>query len=155
MSAKLLDGRWFRVLTVIDQFARECLALVADSALNTHRVALALSQVGRRARSAGTDHRGQRERIREQGDGRVELPVRGTPRVHPSRKADRQERTARPAKQVLAGAVQSADSSVAESEQLFVPPPLNVKGGPEKLPADSTEQAAEKTNLLETVNGVC
>jgi len=45
LSAKLLDGRWFRVLTVIDQFTRECLALVADSALNGQRVALALSQV--------------------------------------------------------------------------------------------------------------
>ena len=45
MSAKLLDGRWFRVLTVIDQFTRECLALVADGALNGHRVARALSQV--------------------------------------------------------------------------------------------------------------
>jgi putative transposase len=45
MSAKLLDGRWFRVLTVMDQFTRECLALVADRALNGHRVALALSQV--------------------------------------------------------------------------------------------------------------
>jgi putative transposase len=39
MSAKLVDGRWFRVLTVIDQFTRECLALVADGALNGHRVA--------------------------------------------------------------------------------------------------------------------
>jgi transposase InsO family protein len=45
MSAKLIDGRWFRVLTVIDQFTRECLALVADRALNGHKVALALSQV--------------------------------------------------------------------------------------------------------------
>jgi putative transposase len=45
MSANLVDGRWFRVLTVIDQFTRECLALVADRALNGHRVALELSQV--------------------------------------------------------------------------------------------------------------
>jgi putative transposase len=45
MSAKVLDGRWFRVLTLIDQFTRECLALVADRALNGHRVALTLSQV--------------------------------------------------------------------------------------------------------------
>jgi len=45
MSAKLLDGRWFRVLTVIDQFTRECLALLADRALNGRRVALALSQL--------------------------------------------------------------------------------------------------------------
>lgn len=36
ISAKLLDGRWFRVLTLIDQFTRECLALVADRALNGH-----------------------------------------------------------------------------------------------------------------------
>jgi Integrase core domain len=45
MSAKLIDGRWFRVLTVIDQFTRECLALVAASALNGHQVALALSRL--------------------------------------------------------------------------------------------------------------
>jgi putative transposase len=45
MGAKVVDGRWFRVLTVIDQFTRECLALVADNALNGHKVALALSQV--------------------------------------------------------------------------------------------------------------
>jgi putative transposase len=45
MSAVLVDGRWFRVLTVIDQFTRECLALVADSALNGHSVAEALSQL--------------------------------------------------------------------------------------------------------------
>jgi len=32
-------------LIVIEQFSRECLALVADRALNGHRVALALSQV--------------------------------------------------------------------------------------------------------------
>jgi putative transposase len=44
MSAKLVEGRWFRVLTAIDQFTRECLALVADRALNGQRVALALSQ---------------------------------------------------------------------------------------------------------------
>jgi transposase InsO family protein len=45
MSAKLLDGRWFRVLTLIDQFTRECLALVVDRALNGQPVALALAQV--------------------------------------------------------------------------------------------------------------
>jgi putative transposase len=44
MSAKVLDGRWFRIPTRLDQFTRECLALVAASALNGHRVALALSQ---------------------------------------------------------------------------------------------------------------
>lgn len=30
MSARVVDGRWFRILTVVDQFTRECLCLVAD-----------------------------------------------------------------------------------------------------------------------------
>jgi hypothetical protein len=45
VAARLLDERWFRVLTVVDQFTRECLALLADSSLTGHKVALALSQV--------------------------------------------------------------------------------------------------------------
>jgi putative transposase len=45
VAARLLDGRWFRVLTVVDQFTRECVLLLADSSLNGHKVALALSQV--------------------------------------------------------------------------------------------------------------
>src|SRR6202034_3019497 len=45
VAARLLDGRWFRVLTVVDQFTRECLLLLADSSLTGHQVALALSQV--------------------------------------------------------------------------------------------------------------
>jgi putative transposase len=45
VAARLIDGRWFRVLTVVDQFTRECLLLLADSSLTGHKVALALSQV--------------------------------------------------------------------------------------------------------------
>lgn len=45
VSNKLIDGRWFRVLTVVDQFTRECLALLADSSLTGQKVALALSQI--------------------------------------------------------------------------------------------------------------
>jgi len=44
VTARLLDGRWFRVLTVVDQFTRECLLLLADSSLTGQKVALALSQ---------------------------------------------------------------------------------------------------------------
>jgi len=44
VAARLLDGRWFRVLTVVDQFTRECVRLMADSSLTGHKVALALSQ---------------------------------------------------------------------------------------------------------------
>jgi putative transposase len=46
MSARLLDGRWFRVLTIVDQFNRECLALFADNSLSGHKVALVLSTGG-------------------------------------------------------------------------------------------------------------
>ena len=45
VTARLLDGRWFRVLTVVDQFTRECLVLLADSSLTGQKVALALAQV--------------------------------------------------------------------------------------------------------------
>jgi putative transposase len=40
----LIDGRWFRVLTVVDQFTRGCVLLLADSSLTGNKVALALSQ---------------------------------------------------------------------------------------------------------------
>jgi len=45
IAARLIDGRWFRVLTVVDQFTRECVLLLADSSLTGRKVALALSQV--------------------------------------------------------------------------------------------------------------
>jgi putative transposase len=45
ITARLLDGRWFRVLTVVDQFTRECLLLLADRSLSGQKVAFALSQV--------------------------------------------------------------------------------------------------------------
>jgi putative transposase len=45
VAARLLDGRWFRVLTVVDQFTRECLLLLADSSLGGQKVASALSVV--------------------------------------------------------------------------------------------------------------
>jgi len=38
------EHSWFRVLTVVDQFTRECVLLLADSSLSGHKVALALSQ---------------------------------------------------------------------------------------------------------------
>lgn len=41
VAARLIDGRWFRVLGVVDQFIRECVLLVADSSLTGRKVALA------------------------------------------------------------------------------------------------------------------
>ena len=45
MSARVTDGRWFRILTVVDQFTRECLCLVADHSLSGENVAQALEPV--------------------------------------------------------------------------------------------------------------
>jgi putative transposase len=45
IAARLLDGRWFRVLTVIDQFTRECLACVADISLSGVRVVRELERL--------------------------------------------------------------------------------------------------------------
>src|SRR5882757_3720542 len=39
VSDQLTDGRRFRILTVVDDCTRECLALVADSSLSGARVA--------------------------------------------------------------------------------------------------------------------
>jgi len=39
------DGRWIRVLTVVDQFTRECLTLFADNALSGEKVSIALDKV--------------------------------------------------------------------------------------------------------------
>jgi transposase InsO family protein len=42
---RLPDGRWIRVLTVVDQFTRECLTLCADNTLSGEKVATALDKV--------------------------------------------------------------------------------------------------------------
>jgi putative transposase len=42
IQARLSDGRWFRVLTLVDQFTRECLLLHSDLSLNGRKVATAL-----------------------------------------------------------------------------------------------------------------
>src|SRR5919106_3298211 len=47
-SDVLSDGRRFRVLVVIDDFSRECLALVADSSLSGRRVTRELDQIAER-----------------------------------------------------------------------------------------------------------
>jgi putative transposase len=42
VAQRLADGRWMRVLTVVDQFTRECLTLLADTSLNGDKVAAQL-----------------------------------------------------------------------------------------------------------------
>ncbi len=45
MSERVADGRWFRILTAIDQFTRECLCLLADRSLTGEKVTQALEPV--------------------------------------------------------------------------------------------------------------
>jgi putative transposase len=45
VAQRLVDGRWVRVLTVVDQFTRECLALFADVSLTGEKVAAALDKI--------------------------------------------------------------------------------------------------------------
>jgi putative transposase len=45
VAQRLPDGRWIRVLTVVDQFTRECLTLFADNSLSGEKVATALDKV--------------------------------------------------------------------------------------------------------------
>ena len=44
VAQRLSDGRGIRVLTVVDQYTRECVALLADNALSGEKVALALDK---------------------------------------------------------------------------------------------------------------
>lgn len=45
VAQRLADGRWIRVLTVVDQYTRECLCLFADVALSGEKVATALDKI--------------------------------------------------------------------------------------------------------------
>jgi len=209
MSARLLDGRWFRVLTVIDQFTRECLALVVDRALNGHRVALALSQViaERRAPESITvdngsefaskamdawsyqygvhlefirpgkpidngyiesfngrlrdeclsvetffDLSGAREKLEcwreDYNQLRPHSALGDRPPAQYARDWQQSSatplRTAGPPKRAPAGAVQCSEAADPKPIQLSGPPSVNMKGGPEKLVIDSTEETGEK-----------
>ena len=53
VSDTFADGRRFRILAIVDDFTRECLALVADTSLSGHRVARELDGlIARRGRPA-------------------------------------------------------------------------------------------------------
>jgi putative transposase len=45
VAQRLADGRWIRVLTVVDQFSRECLTLFTDTSLSGDKVAAALDLI--------------------------------------------------------------------------------------------------------------
>ena len=59
VAARLIDGRWFRALTVVDQFTRECVLLLADGSL-TGQGGIGAIAGSCRARCADLDHGRQR-----------------------------------------------------------------------------------------------
>jgi transposase InsO family protein len=61
------DGRRFRILVVVDDFTRECVALVADTSLSGARVARELDR-HRASQPAGHDRLRQRHRAYQHGD---------------------------------------------------------------------------------------
>ena len=71
VSDALACGRRFRILAVVDDFSRECLALVADTSLSGARVARELDRDHRAARPPACDC--QRQRHRADLDGHPAL----------------------------------------------------------------------------------
>jgi putative transposase len=54
VSDQLTDGRRFRILAVVDDCTRECLALIADTSISGRRVAHELDNIIRRRGRPGT-----------------------------------------------------------------------------------------------------
>ncbi len=63
VSDKLTDGRRFRILTIVDDCTRECLAFVADTSLSGTRVARELDAVIGQARQAEDGCQRQWQRV--------------------------------------------------------------------------------------------
>ena len=61
VSDKLTDGRTIRILTVIDQFTRECVWLEADRSMNGPKVVAALTRPSRNEARATQHDPGQRQ----------------------------------------------------------------------------------------------
>ena len=111
VSDQLTDGRRFRILTVVDDCTRECLALVADTSLSGVRVARELDRLIAAARPAEDDRQRQRQRVhleRHPGLGRRDRRRAGT--------------TSRPGKPMQNGFIESFNGRLRDellNETLF------------------------------------
>ena len=65
VSDQLTDRRRFRILTIVDDCTRECLALVADTSLSGARVARELDAIVANTRQAEDDRQRQRQRVHQ------------------------------------------------------------------------------------------
>ena len=87
VSDQLTDGRRFRILAVVDDCTRECLALVADTSICGRRVARELDDIIRQRGEAGDDRQRQRHRADLQRHPRLGRRDRRRLALHRARQA--------------------------------------------------------------------
>ena len=68
VSGSFTDGRRFRILAVVDDFTRECLALVPDTSISGHRVAHELDRLMKRRGKPETYVSDNGTRVHKHGD---------------------------------------------------------------------------------------
>jgi hypothetical protein len=90
----LATGRMVRILSVVDAYTRECLALEADTSLGSGRVTRVLETVDRRAWPPGERALGQRTGVHLASDAGLGGRLEGGAGAYPARPADA-ERTCR------------------------------------------------------------
>ena len=88
VSDAFTDGRRFRILTVVDDFTRENLALIADTSLSGQRVTRELDRVIAERGPAGYDCFRQRHRVYQHGHFAVGPEYRDRLALYRSRKAN-------------------------------------------------------------------
>ena len=88
MSDRFADGRWFRILTVVDQYTRECLCIYVDRSQSGEKVVQQMKRLVtlRGAPESITTDNGH-GRVRRSGDGCVGTSGRSEARFHPARPA--------------------------------------------------------------------
>ena len=89
MSDQLFDGRRFRLLTLVDNFTRESLAIRLGQQLKGDDVVTVLEQLTSRARGPAVDPRRQRPRVRLEVLGLVGLLQPGEARLQSTWQAHR------------------------------------------------------------------
>ncbi len=87
VSDQMTDGRRFRILTVVDNCTRECLALVADTSISGLRVARELDAIIRSARAADDHRQRQRHGADLQRHPELGRPDQGRLALHRARQA--------------------------------------------------------------------
>jgi putative transposase len=87
MSDQLADGRRFRLLNVVDDFTRECLAVEVDTSLTGQRVTRVLERLGAMRGRPERLVKRQRPGVYRPSGRQLGVPARGAVAVHRARQA--------------------------------------------------------------------